>query len=220
VFGVTVDRVRRRIGHRLAEEHPAEADLVLAVPDSSNSIALGFSEATGIPFELGLIRNHYVGRTFIQPQPSGRDSSVRVKFNPVRESGGPTRHRGGRLDRARHHQPQVRSPQGRRERISGVAAGDAPALPASQRPGATDRALKSVEQIRDYLGGLAGYLPEDCYASATAALLPRVSRGATRSPSIPRLQAPLENNCIAPRRLARADEGRRSPAAGSRALQT
>jgi amidophosphoribosyltransferase len=85
VFGVTVDRVRRRIGHRLAAEHPAEADVVLAVPDSSNSIALGYSEATGIPFELGLIRNHYVGRTFIQPQASGRDSSVRVKFNPVRE---------------------------------------------------------------------------------------------------------------------------------------
>ncbi len=85
VFGVTVDRVRRRIGHRLAAEHPAPGDVVIAVPDSSNSIALGFSEATGIPFELGLIRNHYVGRTFIQPQQAGRDSSVRVKFNPVRE---------------------------------------------------------------------------------------------------------------------------------------
>jgi amidophosphoribosyltransferase len=85
VFGVTVDRVRRKIGHRLAAEHPAEADAVIAVPDSSNSIALGYSEATGIPFELGLIRNHYVGRTFIQPQQAGRDSSVRVKFNPVRE---------------------------------------------------------------------------------------------------------------------------------------
>src|SRR6185436_14025389 len=85
VFGDTVDRVRRRIGRRLADEHPAEGDVVLAVPDSSNSIALGYSEATGIPFELGLIRNHYVGRTFIQPKASGRDSSVRVKFNPVRE---------------------------------------------------------------------------------------------------------------------------------------
>ena len=77
--------MRRRIGHRLAEEHPVEADVVLAVPDSSNSIALGFSEATGIPYELGLIRNHYVGRTFIQPHQAGRDSSVRIKFNPVRE---------------------------------------------------------------------------------------------------------------------------------------
>ncbi|MEO5617542.1 MAG: amidophosphoribosyltransferase [Candidatus Eisenbacteria bacterium] len=85
VFGVTVDRVRRKLGHRLAAEHPTVADVVIAVPDSSNSIALGYSEATGIPFELGLIRNHYVGRTFIQPQQAGRDSSVRVKFNPVRE---------------------------------------------------------------------------------------------------------------------------------------
>jgi len=85
VFGETVDRVRRRTGRRLAEEHPADADIVIAVPDSSNSIALGYSEASGIRYELGLIRNHYVGRTFIQPQQSGRDSSVRVKFNPVRD---------------------------------------------------------------------------------------------------------------------------------------
>ena len=85
VFGETVDRVRRRIGHRLAEEHPGEADVVIAVPDSSNSIALGYSERSGIRFELGLIRNHYVGRTFIQPHQGDRDSSVRVKFNPVRE---------------------------------------------------------------------------------------------------------------------------------------
>jgi amidophosphoribosyltransferase len=85
VFGEGVDRVRRRIGHRLADEHPADGDLVIAVPDSSNSIALGYSERSGLRFELGLIRNHYVGRTFIQPQQAGRDSSVRVKFNPVRE---------------------------------------------------------------------------------------------------------------------------------------
>ena len=85
VFGEGVDRVRRRIGHRLAQEHPTQADVVIAVPDSSNSIALGYSEESGIRFELGLIRNHYVGRTFIQPSQAGRDSSVRVKFNPVRE---------------------------------------------------------------------------------------------------------------------------------------
>jgi amidophosphoribosyltransferase len=85
VFGETVDRVRRRIGHRLADEHPVEADVVIAVPDSSNSIALGYSERSGIRYELGLIRNHYVGRTFIQPHQGDRDSSVRVKFNPVRE---------------------------------------------------------------------------------------------------------------------------------------
>ena len=85
VFGEGVDRVRRRIGHRLAQEQPAEADLVIAVPDSSNSIALGYSEESGLRYELGLIRNHYVGRTFIQPHQAGRDSSVRIKFNPVRE---------------------------------------------------------------------------------------------------------------------------------------
>ena len=85
VFGDNVDRVRRRLGHRLAQEHPADADVVIAVPDSSNSIALGYSELSHLPFELGLIRNHYVGRTFIQPQQADRDSSVRVKFNPVRE---------------------------------------------------------------------------------------------------------------------------------------
>ena len=83
VFGETVDRVRRRLGRRLAEEQPAEADLVIAVPDSSNSIALGYAERSGLPFELGLIRNHYVGRTFIHPTQAVRDHSVRVKFNAV-----------------------------------------------------------------------------------------------------------------------------------------
>jgi amidophosphoribosyltransferase len=85
VFGDSVDAVRRRLGHTLAREHPAEADVVIAVPDSSNSIALGFSEESGIRYELALIRNHYVGRTFIAPQQAGRDFGVRVKFNPVRE---------------------------------------------------------------------------------------------------------------------------------------
>ena len=85
VFGETVDRMRRRLGHALAVEHPVEADVVISVPDSSNSIALGYAERSGLPYELGLIRNHYVGRTFIQPQQKGRDFGVRVKFNPVRE---------------------------------------------------------------------------------------------------------------------------------------
>ena len=83
VFGETVDRVRRRLGRRLAEEQPVDADVVIAVPDSSNSIALGYAEKSGLPFELGLIRNHYVGRTFIHPTQAVRDHSVRVKFNAV-----------------------------------------------------------------------------------------------------------------------------------------
>jgi amidophosphoribosyltransferase len=85
IWGCSVDEARRRFGRQLASEHPVEADCVFAVPDSSNSAALGYSEESGIPFELALIRNHYVGRTFIHPTQSGRDFKVRVKYNPVRE---------------------------------------------------------------------------------------------------------------------------------------
>ena len=85
IWGVSVDRARRAFGRRLAREHPVEADAVIAVPDSANSAALGFSEESGIPFELGLLRNHYVGRTFIQPQQADRDFGARMKYNPVRE---------------------------------------------------------------------------------------------------------------------------------------
>jgi amidophosphoribosyltransferase len=84
VFGRNVDKVRRNLGRRLALESTPEADVVIAVPDSSNTIALGFAEVSKLPFELGLIRNHYVGRTFIQPRQSMRDWDVRIKFNPVR----------------------------------------------------------------------------------------------------------------------------------------
>jgi amidophosphoribosyltransferase len=86
VFGGSVDRARRALGRQLAREFPAPgAQLVFSVPDSSNSAALGFSEESGIPYELALIRNHYVGRTFIQPTQAGRDAKVKVKYNPVRE---------------------------------------------------------------------------------------------------------------------------------------
>lgn len=84
--GGSVDRARRALGRRLAQEHPAPgADLVFAVPDSSNSAALGYAEESGLPFELALIRNHYVGRTFIQPTQKDRDAKVKVKYNAVRE---------------------------------------------------------------------------------------------------------------------------------------
>ncbi len=86
VFGGSVDRARRALGHQLAKEHPAPgADFVFSVPDSSNSAALGFAEESGLPLELALIRNHYVGRTFIQPTQEGRDAKVKVKYNAVRE---------------------------------------------------------------------------------------------------------------------------------------
>ena len=86
VFGVSVDGSRRAFGRQLAREHPAEADVVLAVPDSANSAALGFAEESGIPFELGLLRNHYVGRTFIRPSQADRDFNARVKYAPVKEA--------------------------------------------------------------------------------------------------------------------------------------
>jgi amidophosphoribosyltransferase len=85
IWGASVDRARRAFGRQLAKEQPADADCVFSVPDSSNSAALGFSEESGIPFELGLIRNHYVGRTFIHPTQEGRDFRVRIKYNAVRE---------------------------------------------------------------------------------------------------------------------------------------
>jgi amidophosphoribosyltransferase len=86
VFGGSVDRARRQLGRRLARECPAPgADLVFSVPDSSNSAALGYAEESKLPFELALIRNHYVGRTFIQPTQAGRDAKVKVKYNAVRE---------------------------------------------------------------------------------------------------------------------------------------
>lgn len=85
IWDVSVDRARRAFGHQLAKEQPADADCVFSVPDSSNSAALGFAEQSGIPYELGLIRNHYVGRTFIHPTQKGRDFRVRIKYNAVRE---------------------------------------------------------------------------------------------------------------------------------------
>jgi amidophosphoribosyltransferase len=85
LWGLSVDRARRAFGRQLAIEQPIEADCVIAVPDSANSAALGYAEQSGIPYELGLIRNHYVGRTFIDPTQVGRDFKVRLKYSAVRE---------------------------------------------------------------------------------------------------------------------------------------
>ena len=73
------------MGAQLAKEHPAEADFVMAIPDSGNYAALGFAEQLKIPYEIGMIRNHYIGRTFIQPSQFMRDFRVRVKLNPIRD---------------------------------------------------------------------------------------------------------------------------------------
>jgi amidophosphoribosyltransferase len=83
--GRSVYEVRKELGRQLARECPAEADIVIPVPDSGVPAALGFSEAAGLPFEMGLIRNHYVGRTFIEPQQSIRHFGVKIKLNAVRD---------------------------------------------------------------------------------------------------------------------------------------
>jgi amidophosphoribosyltransferase len=83
VFGQSVHAVRMKLGMRLAQEHPVEADLVMAVPDSGNSAALGFSRQSGIPLDFGFMRNHYVGRTFIMPEAAQRARSVDMKLAVV-----------------------------------------------------------------------------------------------------------------------------------------
>jgi amidophosphoribosyltransferase len=85
IFGQNVYQTRKAHGRRLAKEAPVDANLVMPFPDSGTYAALGYSEASGIPFELAMIRNHYVGRTFIQPTQSMRDFGVRVKLNPVKK---------------------------------------------------------------------------------------------------------------------------------------
>jgi amidophosphoribosyltransferase len=86
--GVEVHAARVRMGERLAEESPIEADLVLPIPDSGTPAAIGFARATGIPFSEGLIKNRYVHRTFIQPEQGMRDQGIRMKFNPLAEVAG------------------------------------------------------------------------------------------------------------------------------------
>jgi amidophosphoribosyltransferase len=84
VFSRPVNQSREMLGRQLAQEHPASADVVVPVPDSGVPAAIGYAHASGIPFCMGLIRNHYIGRTFIEPEQAIRDFGVRLKLNPVR----------------------------------------------------------------------------------------------------------------------------------------
>ena len=85
IFGKNVYEVRKELGRQLAREFPRDADIVIPVPDSGMPAAIGYAQEAGIPLELGLIRNHYVGRTFIEPKQSIRHFGVKIKLNPVRE---------------------------------------------------------------------------------------------------------------------------------------
>jgi amidophosphoribosyltransferase len=84
IFGRSVQESREELGRQLAREAPIDADIVVPVPDSGVTAALGFSHESGVPFRFGLIRNHYVGRTFIEPEQKMRDFGVKLKLNPVR----------------------------------------------------------------------------------------------------------------------------------------
>ncbi len=83
IFEQSADKVRRKMGKKLAEESPVEADIIIPCPDSSTTAALGYSHESGIRFEIGLLRNHYVGRTFIDPSQNIREQKVKLKFNTI-----------------------------------------------------------------------------------------------------------------------------------------
>ncbi len=85
IYGNVVYNIRKAMGEELALENPIEADLVIPVPDSGVAAAIGYSQKSGIPFELGIIRNHYIGRTFIEPTQQIRELKVRLKLNPIKE---------------------------------------------------------------------------------------------------------------------------------------
>jgi amidophosphoribosyltransferase len=86
ISGVGVHATRVEVGRRLAAEHPADADLVIPVPESGTPAAIGFAEASGIPFGQGLVKNSYVGRTFIQPSQTIRERGIKLKLNPLRDA--------------------------------------------------------------------------------------------------------------------------------------
>ena len=85
VFDDNVHEVRRKIGQRMAEIDDVDADIVMPVPDSGNSAAMGYAQVSGLPFEMGFVRNHYIGRTFIEPEQDRRDIGVRIKLNAVEQ---------------------------------------------------------------------------------------------------------------------------------------
>jgi amidophosphoribosyltransferase len=84
IFGRSVNESREALGRTLAKEHPVDADIVVPVPDSGVPAAVGYAAESGIPFRMGLIRNHYIGRTFIEPSQAIRNFGVKLKLNPIR----------------------------------------------------------------------------------------------------------------------------------------
>ena len=166
----TTGEVRKAFGRRLYREHPAEADVVMPVPDSSTFAALGYSAESGIPFDFGLIRSHYIGRTFIEPTQAIRDAKVRKKYNPNRSVlkgqrvvlvedsivRGTTLKNIVRLIRdfgAREVHVRVSSPPYRHSCYLGIDTAETRRLIAHTKP---------VPRIREFLGAASlGYLSEE-----------------------------------------------------------
>ena len=86
IDGYSVHEARLRAGRFLAEQHPVQADIVIGVPDSGIDAAIGFSKQSGIPYEIGFIKNKYIGRTFISPGQASREDKVKIKLNPISEN--------------------------------------------------------------------------------------------------------------------------------------
>ena len=119
IDGQLIHEVRQELGRELAREHPVEADLVISVPDSATAAAIGYAQESGIPYGEGLIKNRYIGRTFIQPNDRLRKAGDRAQVQPLAPGARGQAHRGGgRFDRARQYHGAHRGTvaQGRRER--------------------------------------------------------------------------------------------------------
>ena len=173
--GIEVHAARLRMGERLAEEAPADADLVLPIPDSGTPAAIGFSRRSGIPFSEGLIKNRYVGRTFIQPDQGLRQQGLKLKFNPLAEvagkrlvlvddsivRGNTTRQLVAMLREAGAAEVHVRvsSPPVIGPCFYGIDLADEDELVAAGR---------SVEEVRELIGATSlAYLPLDGLQAAT-----------------------------------------------------
>jgi amidophosphoribosyltransferase len=176
IFGHNVYQIRKRLGVQLAKEHPVAADLAMPFPDSGNYAGLGYAEGLGVPFEMGVIRNHYVGRTFIQPSQSMRDFSVRVKLNPVREI-----LKGKRVVVVEDSIIRGTTSRTRVKTLREAGANEVSMVvscPPTRFPcyygidfsskGELIAAHKTVEEIRDYLGlDYLGYMSLDGMVAAT-----------------------------------------------------
>ena len=176
VFGQNVYLFRKKQGNLLTEEFPVDVDLVMPFPDSGNYAAIGYAQSSGLPFEMGVIRNHYVGRTFIEPSQSMRDFGVKVKLNPVKEllknqrvliiedsiirgTTARTRIKTLRDIGAREVHMLVSCPPHRFPCLYGIDFSTRGELIAAQ---------KSVEEIRDFIGlDSLGYLALDNLVQAT-----------------------------------------------------